>query len=101
MKLRIVNLSKFIRSILIIFGIILLISIFMSNTTLSHGDVTYKEIYISEGDTLWSIAAEQKENNEYYQNKDIRDIINNIKTINKLSNSNLNVHQKLQIPTVN
>lgn len=100
MKLRIVNLSKFIRSISIIFGIILTVSFFISNTTFSHGDLTYKEIYVSEGDTLWNIAIEEKENNLYYYNKDIRDIINNIKVINNLSNSNLHKNQKLSIPTM-
>ena len=36
----------------------------------------------------------------YYENKDVRDIVNNIKEINKLSNCDLSVGQKLLVPNV-
>ncbi len=100
MKLKIVSLRKFIRSILIILGIIICISLFINNTSLSHADTKYKTIYVSSGDTLWDIAKEQKKTNSYYENKDIRDIINNIKSVNKLSSSDVSVNQKLVIPCV-
>lgn len=100
MNLRITNLSKFIRSILIILGLIICICIFISNTSFSHADISYKTIYVSNGDTLWNIAKEEKESNSYYENKDIRDIINNIKSINKLNSSDLATNQSLVIPYI-
>lgn len=100
MKLKIVSLRKFIRSILVILGIIICISLFISNTSFSHADTKYKTIYVSSGDTLWNIAKEQKETNAYYENKDIRDIINNIKSVNKLNSSDVSANQKLIIPCV-
>ena len=100
MKLKIVNLSKFIRSSVIILGIIICVSLFINNISFSHTEKTYKTIYVSNGDTLWSIAKEEKDSNSYYTNKDVRDIVNNIKGINKISNSNLSIGQKLLIPCI-
>lgn len=100
MRFKIVNLGKFIRSILIILGIIICISLFISNTSFSHADTKYKTIYVANGDTLWDIAKEQKESNSYYEDEDIRDIINNIKSVNKLSNSDVSANQKLIIPYI-
>ena len=98
MKLKIVNFSKFIRSIMLIVGIIFIISLFINNKSFSYKENEFKEIYVSNGDTLWSIAKEEKENNPYYKNKDIRDIVNNIKSISKLNSGNLFANQKLIIP---
>lgn len=100
MKLKIINLSKFIRSILIILGIIICISLFINTISFSHADTKYKTIYVSNGDTLWSIAKEEKNTNTYYEDKDIRDIVNSIKQINKLNNCNLSVNQKIVVPYV-
>ncbi len=100
MKLKIVNLSKFIRSSVIILGIIICVSLFINNISFSHTEKTYKTIYVSNGDTLWSIAKEEKDSNSYYTNKDVRDIVKNIKGINKISNSNLSIGQKLLIPCI-
>ncbi|MCI8352633.1 MAG: LysM peptidoglycan-binding domain-containing protein [Clostridia bacterium] len=100
MKFKIVNLSKFIRSILVILGIIICISLFISNISFSHTETTYRTICVSNGDTLWSIAKEEKISNSYYTNKDVRDIVNNIKDINKLTNCDLSIGQKLLIPNI-
>lgn len=100
MKLKIVNLSKFIRSVFIILGVILCISLFINTISFSHTDTKYKTIYVSSGDTLWSIAKEEKSINAYYEDKDVRDIVNNIKQINKLNNSNLSVNQKIIVPCI-
>ena len=100
MNLKITNKKKFIRSIVIILGIIMFISLFISNISFSHGEKSYKTIYVSCGDTLWSIAKEEQENNSYYENKNIREIVNNIKSVNKLNNSNLSTNQKLLIPCI-
>lgn len=100
MNLKITNKIKFIRSILIILGAIMFISLFISNISFSHGENNYKTIYVSNGDTLWSIAKEEQENNAYYEDKDIREVVNNIKTVNKLNSSDLSSNQKLVIPCI-
>lgn len=100
MNLKITNKKKFIRSILIILGAIMFISLFISNISFSHGENNYKTIYVSNGDTLWSIAKEEQENNACYEDKDIREVVNNIKTVNKLNSSDLSSNQKLVIPCI-
>ncbi len=98
--MKIKNVKKFIRSILIILGIILLISLIINKATLSHKQVEYKTIYVSQGDTLWNIAKSNQVNNEYYKNKDVRFIINDLIRINNLDSSNINVDQELLIPVI-
>ena len=98
--MKIKNVKKFIRSILIILGIILLISLIINKATLSHKQVEYKAIYVSQGDTLWNIAKSNQVNNEYYKNKDVRFIINDLIRINNLDSSNINVDQELLIPVI-
>jgi len=100
MKFKIVNIKKFVRSVLIIVGIVICIGLFIGNISFSHVEKQYKTIYVDSGDTLWSIAKEQKENNSYYEEKDIREIVDNIKAVNKLSGSNINENQKLIIPVL-
>lgn len=76
--------------------VIILYSIF--NNTYSYKDInTYKTIKVSPGETLWDIAKIEKYNNEYYENMDIREIVNQIKVINSLENCNLYVNQELKI----
>ena len=98
--MKIKNIKKFIRSILIILGIIFAISLTISKATYSHGEKQYKTIYVSEGDTLWTIATLESKNNAYYKDKDVRFIINDILKENNLNNSNINVNQELEIPTI-
>ena len=62
-------------------------------------DTKYKEESIILGDTLWSISQEESKNNKYFENKDIREIVSEIKRINKLDNLDLKEGQKLVIPT--
>lgn len=100
MNLKITNKKKFIRSVLIILGMIIFIILFIGNISFSHGENNYKTIYVAKGDTLWSIAKEEQQNNSYYENKSIREVVSNIKTINNLSNSNLSINQKLVIPSI-
>lgn len=96
--MKIVNRKKFVRMVILGVGVILAISFYFSNICFSKGEVQTKTIYVSNGDTLWSIAKEQQENNSYYQEKDIRHIIYEIKKLNHLDiNSNLVVGQKLEI----
>ncbi len=95
--MKIVNRKKFVRSILIILGIVLIILLNSFNTTLSHGEEEQKTIYVSNGDTLWSIAEYEQENNDYYKNLEIREIIYQIKKINNLESNALQIGQKLLI----
>ena len=79
--MRIVNKKKFVRMIILIVGIISILFICFSNISFSKGEIKTKSIYVSSGDTLWTIATEEQENNSYYEDKDIRDIIYEIKKI--------------------
>ena len=77
-----------------------MISLIINKATLSHKQVEYKTIYVSQGDTLWNIAKLNQVNNEYYKNKDVRFIINDLIRINNLDSSNINVDQELLIPVI-
>jgi LysM repeat protein len=96
--MRITNIKKFVRSVLIILGIILSLTLFISKSTFSHKEIEYKIIYVSKGDTLWSIAKSNQKSNQYYKNKDVRYIINDLMKVNNLNNSNININQELLIP---
>ena len=98
--MKIVNMKKFVRSLILAFGILLLISFIFVNKSFSHSEKKYKQIYISSGDTLWTIAKEEKNNNEYFENKDIREIVYELKTTNKLVSYNLKIGQEINIPTI-
>lgn len=98
--MKIVDKRKFIRSLIVIGGVILLISFIFANKTLSHAETSYKKIYVSSGDTLWNIAQEQKSTNQYFEDKDIRTIVDEIKYTNNLDTSSLKVGQELNIPTI-
>lgn len=99
-KIKIVNGVKFIKSISVILGIVTCISLVIGGRSFSHSDINYKTIYVSNGDSLWSIAKEEKNSNLYYENKDIREVIANIKKVNKLGNNDLSIGQKLLLPNL-
>lgn len=98
--MRVVNIKKFIRSVLIILGLILMFSLIVSSSSFSHKQVEYTKFYVSEGETLWNIASDLQSNNLYYKDKDIRFIIEDLMDINNLENSSLYINQELNIPTV-
>ena len=91
--------KKLVRSILLIIGLTIGLVLIMTGKALSHQDISYKKVNIVLGDTLWEIAKEEKENNDYYKGNDIRDIIADIKLVNNLKSSNLTINQVLEIPT--
>lgn len=96
---RIVNVKRFIISNVILFlGVFLLFSTII-NHTYSYIKINYKTVYAEQGDTLWKIANSEKEKNKYYKDTDVRDIINDIKKVNNLKISNLQIGQELLIPT--
>lgn len=98
MKLKIVNKRKFILSLTFIISILFLI--ILGNTTSSSSKERYTTILVSSGDTLWNIAKNEQENNPYYESKDIRYIVNDIKAVNNLKSGNLANNQKLNIPII-
>lgn len=96
--MRIKNRKKFIRGLLIIIAII---SLFACKLTFSFSEKSYKTIYVSNGETLWQIAESEQKNNDYYKDKDIREIVYSIKNINKLENSTLYEGQVLLVAVNN
>lgn len=94
-KRRLNLLKVFITIVITWIVVILLYSIF--NNTYSYKDIKYRTIKVSPGETLWDIATIEKYNNEYYKNMDIREIVNQIRTINNLETSDLYVNQELKI----
>lgn len=98
--MKIINMKKVARSISIIVGLIVFIILFINNISFSHTEINYKKIDIISGDTLWSIARFEQCNNPYFENKNIRDIVDEIKYVNKLNNSNLKIGDKLTVPTI-
>lgn len=98
--MKIKNIKKFIRGILIVLGIIFILSLIIVKSTLSYTTHEYKTIYVKSGDTLWSIAADLQENDSYYEGKDVRYIIGDLKEINRLNTSAVYINQELQIPVI-
>lgn len=96
--MKIVNKTKFIRTISLIIIILICVLIVFSKNTYSNGEISYKEEYIYNGDTLWNIAKKERENNKYFENKDIRDVIAELKNVNNFSNSELVEGNKIKIP---
>ena len=76
------------------------VSLIISKSSYSRGEKQYKTIYVSKGDTLWSIAKSNQDSNEYYKGKDIRYIMNDITQINNIESSNLKIDQELKVPVM-
>ena len=95
--MKIVNKGKFIKTNLILVIIVGAIIGFTTNTY-SKVETKYKEEYVYSGDTLLSIAQNELENNKYFEGKDIRYVIEELKKVNNLSNSNLTEGDKIKIP---
>ena len=98
--MKIVDKRKFVRSITITAILVFFIILFLANISFSHTEINYKEIFVCPGDTLWNIAKYEKNNNTYFENKDLRDIVDEIKYLNNLNSSGLNVGDKLCIPEI-
>lgn len=98
--MKIINKKKFARGIIVFTFLITFMAIASCNITLSHGELQLKERYVDGGETLWSIATSEHNTNAYYSNKDVREVISDIKKINNLTSSVLQIGQKLEIPTI-
>ncbi len=99
MKIKIVNKRKFARAIIILVISILIIFVFAIKSY-SAVEIKYKEKYICNGDTLWSIAKEEITNNEYFKDKDIREVIYELRKINNLNALSLKEGDILSIPVL-
>lgn len=102
-KVKIVNMKKFIRSICILIGVLVALILFFPKATLSHNEKehpNYETISVTKGDTLWSIASNQQNTNPYYIEKDVRDIVKELKKVNQLNNSELQIGQTLKVPVL-
>ena len=86
--------------IIIALFIIVLNAIFSIRNSYSKVEISYKSEYASQGDTLWSIAERESKNNKYYQDKDIRYIIYDLKQINNINHSSLKEGQEIKIPKI-
>lgn len=82
-----INLKKFIRALVIVIGITILITFLATKSIYSYEKLKTKTIYTNKGDTLWSIAFNEKKNNNYYKDKNIREIVYDIKQINDMQDS--------------
>lgn len=87
-RLRIVNKKRFITSFSII--IILIISIF--NCVSANKVVEYQEYTVVQGDTLWSIASQNKK-----AGQDIREYIYELREINNMNDCLLYPNQTIKI----
>lgn len=97
MKIKIINKKKFTRTLISMIGIVMLLLLWF-NKTYSKTEISYKEEFIYVGDTLWSIAEKESKENKYYENKDIRNIVSELKDINNID-GNLKVGERIEIPT--
>lgn len=89
--MRIVNLPRFIISMIIIVCVISFITSMLTTKVFSATPLQYESVVVSEGETLWSIANNIGGN----INKNIYEI----KKINNLEGSIIYVGQELKIPT--
>ena len=100
MRLKIVNMRKFFRTITLIILAIMCLLFIGFNNSYSKTETKYKEEYAREGDTLWSIVENEYNKNAYFKDKDIREVIQEIKAINNMQYSNLKICQRILIPNI-
>ena len=99
--MKIVNKIKFLRMLLVCLGIVMFLIMCVSNISFSKGEIKEKNIYVTSGDTLWTIAREQQKSNDYYADKEIRQIVYEIRKLNKIENDSfLEVGQKLVVKSI-
>lgn len=87
------NKRRFIIALAIVISIVSSIFLVATTKTSGYAEVTYKEIVITNGDTLWDIVCET-----YGNNIDIRKMVTTVKKANEMSTSELSVGQVLLLP---
>lgn len=88
MKLRIVNKARFITSMTVIIMFLVLIFSFTS----AKENVVYEDYTVTSGETLWTIAAENKKADE-----DIREYIYELQQINNIDDCMIYPNQTIKI----
>lgn len=97
-KKRKLNIFRVVNAVLVLWFIIsIILIIFLSNKSYSYKETEFKNISVSQGETLWDIAKREKYNNEYYKNYDIRDIVLQIQSLNQLQSSDIYCNQILKV----
>lgn len=86
-------------SYFLILVVLILLFGFNSNS-LSKTEIKFEEYIIGSNDNLWNIATLVKEKNINYNKKDIREIVYEIKKINKLNKSDIYDNQTIIIPEI-
>lgn len=95
--MKIKNKKKFIISTTMLIFIVIF-TVLLSNKSFSNVKYEKKIIYISSGDTLWTIAQDEQQYNKYYENKSISEIVYDIKNINNLETGYIYEGEKIEIP---
>lgn len=92
-----INYFKLIRTLIILTIIIYSIIIGINNLLNSNKEYTgeYTTYYVSKGETLWSIAKQQN-----FENKDIREVIYEIRQDNNGIDGNLTIGQEIKLRTI-
>ncbi len=80
--------------------VVFIIIIVFAKASYSKQEISYKVKSVDNGETLWSIAKNEQKLNKYYEGKDIRYVINDIKYINNLKESSLYEGMELKIPSI-
>lgn len=75
-----------------------IISVF-NNRSYSNAEENYKTEYVVKGETLWGIAEKEIQENPYFENEDIQNVILEIKKQNHMTTSDLKEGMELKIPT--
>lgn len=96
--IRIINKYKFIKSITILLCIIGITVCVANHKTYSNSETKYRTEYVVKGETLWEIAEKEIKENAYFQNKDIQNVIIELKEINHMTTSNLSEGMEIKIP---
>ena len=79
---------------------ILILLFGFNSSSLSKTEIKYEEFTIGSNDSLWNIASLVKENNINYNNKDVREIVYELKQINNLNSSDIYNNQTIKIPEI-
>lgn len=87
------NKRRFMITVAVLLSIISSVFLLATSKTQGYSEVTYKEVVISSGDTLWDIAAET-----YGNNSDIRKKVSVIRKANNMTDSEIFAGQVLLLP---
>ena len=97
-NVKIINKYKFTRAILVLLLIIGVVLWIFNRPSYSNRKKKYKIEYIAKGETLLEIAQKQVEQNMYFKNQDIRNVILEIKTLNQMTTSDITEGMEIKIP---